>query len=190
MKNWLRCSFYATMVLSLVQGCTSTSCLAPYKAGTDERSLGTYLDDTAIKDKIRAKIIADEDQEVQKAFLAISISVHKGRVVMVGEIPSEKIRERAIEIARSTKGVRKLKTYFLPKGHKSTTVSDQNIAAKVKGKFVSDPDLRAFQVEVSVVHGHVVLAGFVADQACKKKCLYHASRTRGAVKVVDFIQVK
>jgi osmotically-inducible protein OsmY len=109
---------------------------------------------------------------------------------MAGEIPNEKIRERAIEIARSTKGVQELHTYFLPKGHKSTTVSEQKIAATVKGRFLSDPDLRAFQVEVSVVHGHVVLAGFVADQACKKKCLYHASRTGGAVKVVDFIQVK
>ena len=190
MKNRLQCFFSAAVVLSLVQGCTPTSCLAPYKAGTDERSLGAYLDDTVIKDKIRAKIIADEDKGVQKAFLAISISVHRGRVVMVGEIPNQKIGKRAIEIARSTKGVRKLHTYFLPKGHKSTTVNDQKIAATVKGRFVSDPDLKAFQVEVSVVHGHVVLAGFVADQACKKKCLYHASRTRGAVKVVDFVQVK
>lgn len=190
MKNRLRCVFWAAVVLLLVHGCTATSCLAPYKAGTDERSLGTYLDDTVIKDKIRAKIIADEDKGVQNAFLAISISVHRGRVVMVGEIPNEKTRQRAIAIARSTKGVRKLNTYFLPKGRKSTTVKDKKIAATVKGKFVSDPDLRAFQVEISVVHGHVVLAGFVADRASKKKCLYHASRTRGVVKVVDFIQVK
>jgi len=190
MKNRLECFFSAAVVFLLVQGCTSTSCLAPYKAGTDERSLGTYLDDTVIKDKIRAKIIADEDKGVQKAFLAIAISVHRGRVVMVGEIPNEKIGERAIAIARSTKGVRKLNTYFLTKKNKSTTVSDRKIAATVKGRFVSDPDLKAFQVEVSVVHGHVVLAGFVADRTCKKKCLYHASRTRGVVKVVDFIQVK
>ena len=109
---------------------------------------------------------------------------------MVGEIPNERVGERAMQIARSTKSVKKVDTYFLPKARKSTAANDAKIAAKVKGRFLSDVDLKGFQVEVSVVHGHVVLAGLVANEFLKNRCITHASRVQGAVKVVDFIQVK
>jgi len=190
MKKCLLYLACTAIALSLTQACTQTSCLSPYKAGTDERSLGVYVSDTVIQDKIKARLLKDEDKAVREAFLSISVSVHRGRVVMVGEIPEKRVGERAIQIARSTKSVKKVDTYFLPKARKSTAANDNKIAATVKGRFLSDVDLKGFQVEVSVVHGHVVLAGLVANEFLKNRCITHASRVQGAVKVVDFIQVK
>lgn len=142
MKKFLLCLAGAAMALSMVEGCTYSTFLSPYRAATDERSVGAYLDDTLIKEKIQAKLLKDND--ARKAFLDISVSVHRGRVVMVGEIPNKTVRKRAIQIAQITKGVKKIDTYFLPKANKSTTAADTKIAAKVKRRFVSDIDLKGF----------------------------------------------
>ena len=188
MKKRTTCLVASVLSLSMMLGCTYSSLLSPYKAATDERPAGAYLDDTIIKEKIEAKIL--KDKQTRKIFMGTSVSVHRGRAVMVGKIPNKTVGKKAIQIARSTKGVSKVNAYFLPKGSKSTTAADTKIAAKIKGRFLSDIDLKGFQVEVSVVHGHAVLAGLVENKFSKKRCLEHASRVKGVVKVVDFIQVK
>jgi osmotically-inducible protein OsmY len=60
MKKCLLYLACTAIALSLTQGCTQTSCLSPYKAGTDERSLGVCFNDMVIKDKIKARLLKDE----------------------------------------------------------------------------------------------------------------------------------
>lgn len=160
-----------------------------YQAATDERSLGTYANDALIKRKIQGKILSHDDEKIRKAVISLSVSVHRGRVVLVAELADMGVGEECINVARNTKDVVKVDAYFLPED-KGGTVDDTKIAAKVKGRFLKDSELKGFQVEVSVIQGHVVLAGFVENSIKKAKCLELANGVEGVVKVVDYIQVK
>ncbi|MBW2060765.1 MAG: BON domain-containing protein [Deltaproteobacteria bacterium] len=81
------------MLLSL------TACLTP--AG---RTAGQTVDDAAITAKVKARLIKDD---VLKGF-AISVKTFKGEVTLIGAVDSEEARKRAVHLARSTHGVRKV----------------------------------------------------------------------------------
>ncbi len=181
-----------TIIALLFSPVLISGCIGPidvYQAATDERRLGTFVDDAVIRRKIQGKILSHKDKKIKKAVISLSVSVHRGRVVLIAELADVDVGKECIRIAKNTKGVVKVNSYFLPK-REGGFVDDTKIQAKVKGRFLKDSELKGFQVEVSVIQGHVVLAGFVANSAAKNKCIKLAKGVEGVVKVVDYIQVK
>ncbi|MGQ0793251.1 MAG: BON domain-containing protein [Deltaproteobacteria bacterium] len=75
-------------------------------AGTRTReSTGEYIDDTAITTKVKAALLADPEV----SGLAISVETFKGVVQLSGFVDSKAHGQRAVEIARSIKGVKGVK---------------------------------------------------------------------------------
>ena len=165
-------------------GCVTVASTA-YQSATDERSVAAQADDTAIAVKIRKGLL---DSGV-KNLLALDVFSQQGVVVLAGVVePGSKAGEQGVAIARGVAGVRRVETYFLP--GQPSKVSDFAISAKLKARVVGDGDLKASQVDWSVIAGHVVLVGVVDRQAKIDAAVRHARAIDGVQAVRSFIQLK
>ena len=68
--------------------------------------------------------------------------------------------------------------------------SDAALTAKVKTALIRDPDVKAMDLNVETDSGRVLLAGFVANEAQRKKALEVASRVEGVKEVMDGMSIK
>lgn len=75
-----------------------------YYVGKDERAIGQIVDDASITASINAKYVNDP----QVSAIDINVDTRSGVVTLYGNIGNATAARRAVEIARSTKGVRKV----------------------------------------------------------------------------------
>jgi len=78
----------------LTTGCKSSE-------DTTHRTAGTYVDDSAITAKIKAKMIADKTVKAHE----INVDTFQGNVQLNGFVDNESQKQRAEEIARNVAGV-------------------------------------------------------------------------------------
>jgi hyperosmotically inducible protein len=124
----------AVLILAMVSGCGTI-----YSAAVDQRNVKTIANDTAIKTKIVKQFIDDDTVKI----LDISTSCYQGHVYLVGEYVTKRQKNRVIEIAKRTEGVREVTTYLLPKKREDLCGTSDNlgIMAKVKTKLVGDKEI-------------------------------------------------
>lgn len=89
-------AFLFSLVLLAVAGCASTS---------KSEGTGEYLDDTLITTKVKAELVNDP---VVKA-TEVNVETFKGVVQLSGFVTSQAAANKAVEIARSVKGVKSVK---------------------------------------------------------------------------------
>ncbi len=85
-------------------GCTSMLLGTPQSgesSGTESRSAATASADTAISASIRERFSADSEL----GQYAIGIRTSGGRVTLSGTVGSYPLRDKAVQIARNTRGV-------------------------------------------------------------------------------------
>ncbi len=75
-----------------------------YYVGKDQRSAGRVADDAGITTRINARYARDPAVPAR----AIDVDTYAGVVTLRGTVPSRAVRARAIAIARSTRGVRRV----------------------------------------------------------------------------------
>ena len=83
--------------------------------------------------------------------------------------------------------MKKVETYFLPS--QPSVTGDFKIKEKIHFKMVGDADLKAGQVDMKVIDGHVVLVGVVDSGDKVSKIIAIASSTEGVKAAKSFIQV-
>lgn len=94
--KWFKsiCTFGAGAVVAIsLAGCAGSS---------TRESTGGYIDDTVVTTKVKSSLLADKDVKSSE----ISVVTFKGRVQLSGFVSSQKIANRAVEIARGVNGVR------------------------------------------------------------------------------------
>jgi len=160
---------------------------AGYKTGTDERSVGRIWDDTAITTKIKTRMIEDSVVKARK----IDVDTTNGNVVLVGIVKTSAEVQRAIEITRGVPGVKSVRS-SLQVGNKTIgqSMDDKVIVSKIKTRLLSEPGIRALNIDVDSVKGVVTLSGIVKTSVQKSKIIAIAGKTAGTVRIVDFIKVK
>jgi osmotically-inducible protein OsmY len=84
---------FSLICFATITGCAST----PRSEGTAE-----YVDDTVITTKVKAAIVADPSLKATE----INVETFKGRVQLSGFVNSQADIARAVEVARSVKGVK------------------------------------------------------------------------------------
>ena len=82
------------MVLFWLWGCTTPG----------GRTAGQVFDDGAITTTLKTKLVADSGL---KGF-GISVTTFKGQVTLSGQVKSSSERKKAVKLAQSTKGVKKV----------------------------------------------------------------------------------
>lgn len=86
------------LCITLLMSCAS------YQKDNAARTVGEVTDDIGIHTKIKARLVNDE---IVRG-LAINVEVNKGVVGLTGEVKSKEERRRAVEIAKSVKGVERV----------------------------------------------------------------------------------
>jgi len=92
--------------LLLLTGCTALvvggAAVGGYQLGKDERPPSVVASDSAITSKIKAKYVADSIVNV----FNIGVRTYEGKVTLSGTVGSFVARDQAMDLAKSTAGVR------------------------------------------------------------------------------------
>lgn len=173
----------APLLAVLLAGCFSVVSTG-YEAATEERSLATQKADTQIVLTIKKNFL----ESSVKGLSRLDVFSRNGVVVLAGVVQSgSQAASEAVSIARRVEGVKGVETYFVP--NRPSFVNDFAIKQKINAKLVGDVNLKAGQVDMSVLAGHVVLVGLVDRREKIDKIIAHARSVDGVVAVKSFIQV-
>lgn len=90
------------LLVALIAGCAGSA---------TQESTGEYIDDSSITASVKAAIYNDPMLKVGQ----ISVESHKGVVQLSGFVDSRQAAARAVELARSVKGVTSVKNSLIVK---------------------------------------------------------------------------
>jgi osmotically-inducible protein OsmY len=176
--------FYFLILPVFLSGCFGIVAKGGYDVATDQRSVEKQIDDAGIWSQIKK----DLQQSSVEGTGQIDVFCRNGIVILTGVVVNgSDAGTEAVRIARRVQGVKKVETYFLPS--QQSRISDFEIKQVIHFKMVSDPDLKADQVDMTVIDGHVVLVGVVSSSAKINKIIGIAHATKGVKAVKSFIQV-
>lgn len=154
--------------ISLVlQGCMSAAIIGAAgvatKTGTDPRTIGTQLDDTTLELRIGSNLAQDEQLKEQARVIAV---VYHNSILLIGQTPSESLKQKAQEIAFNIAGSRQIYNEIRsgqPIGI-TTITKDSWITSMVRSKLLTSNQVPSGNVKVITENGEVFLLGLVTEQ--------------------------
>lgn len=155
----------------------------------DRRTVGTYIDDEGIELKAIAAIHREKELSSQIHINIISVN---GVVLLVGQAPTEELRQQAGSIIQAIRKVRLVHNELTIAAPSSlmTRSSDSVITTKVKARLIGikgHDDLDVTRVKVVTENGTVFLMGILyhaeADAVTER-----ASQVGGVQKVVKLFE--
>ncbi len=93
---------FALLLAMVIAGCAG---------GPTHESTGEYLDDSALTTKVKTSILGDSRLKL----LQISVETFKGVVQLSGFVDSANAANRAVELARTVKGVKSVNNSLIVK---------------------------------------------------------------------------
>ena len=100
--NLMKRFLVAVFSIILIAGCAGSP---------KHESTGEYLDDTVLTSKVKASILSDSKLKSGQ----ISVETFKGIVQLSGFVDSPEAVERAVELARTVKGVKQVNNSLIVK---------------------------------------------------------------------------
>lgn len=95
----------------LIMAFLLTMSIAGCAGGAKHESTGEYLDDTVLTTKVKTSILGDSRLKM----LQITVETYKGVVQLSGFVDSASAAERAVELARTVKGVKTVNNSLIVK---------------------------------------------------------------------------
>ena len=178
--------------VAALQGCAgvvATGTALGGVAAQDRRTPGNLVDDEYIELKVLAAIREDGAMASQTHINATSFN---GLVLLTGEAPGKSLRDRIVEITRSTRGVQAVQNEIALQAPSTLVArtSDTLVTGKVKLALLRDGGLEAARVKVVTERGTVYLMGLLrqheADRATEIS--RRVSGVQRVVKVIEYIE--
>jgi hyperosmotically inducible protein len=154
-----------------------------------DRSAGQVVDDMSIAARLKTALATDPTTDA----IDIDIEVDRDQVQLNGFVDSDEARNRAGEIARSTKGVALVKNNLQLQPQDRTAgeyVDDKMLVAEVKSALAQSEEVESLTIDVEADHGVVSLGGHVDSEQERKAALLAAKRVAGVVSVIDNLDVR
>ncbi|RKS86811.1 osmotically-inducible protein OsmY [Orbus hercynius] len=150
----------------MLQGCVAALVgvgAGTAKVATDPRTTGTQVDDTTLDSKIGMKF-KDEGDYFKGS--RIVPSTYDGNVLLIGQAKSQAVINRAVELAESVEGVKKIynQVRIGPMVNAITMTNDAWITTKVKSALIGNNDTKARDIKVITEDGEVFLIGIVTPE--------------------------
>lgn len=101
-----------TRISGLIMGLVFAVALISCAGSRTHESTGQYMDDSTITTKVKTALLADPDV----SGLDVKVETFKGVVQLSGFVDSAKQASKAVEIARSVDGVKKVENKLTVKG--------------------------------------------------------------------------
>ena len=188
----IRALLMVMLTANLLGGCAAVivgGAAVGASAVHERRSVGTMMDDEGIEWKVRTALGEDKPLSSQSHLSVISVN---GVVLLVGQTPTEALRQQAENLARGVDNVRVVHnelTIAAPNSY-MTRSSDSYVTSKVKTslfKVKGHEDFDPTRVKVVTENGTVYLMGILyrseAEDAAKQ-----ASQVGGVQKVVKLFE--
>ncbi|WP_432463805.1 MULTISPECIES: division/outer membrane stress-associated lipid-binding lipoprotein [unclassified Agarivorans] len=156
-------------------------------AATDRRTIGTQIDDQTIELQTLSALGKSEKIWQESKLSIVSLS---GRVLIVGQTPSQENYNQITQIVRATEGVQEVLNEVRIKDpvSLSTRSNDAWITTKIKLKIYGDNELAPGKIKVITEDSEVFLIGFVTEQE-QSLAINIARNEAGVSKVVKLFEL-
>lgn len=180
-------SILLSLCLALLLGSCASVLTAVNEEGIEEdptrRSLGTVMDDNSLGTVIKVNLNAADEQLKNSN---ISVEAHNGVVLLVGQVPSQDLKNLATRVA--TNSSTRVKTVYneLEVAGKTGFLSRSNdawLTTKVKGILLANQHVSGLGTRVITENGVVYLMGIVTREEADQ-IVDIVSSTSGVTKVV------
>jgi hyperosmotically inducible protein len=143
--------------------------------------------DIGVTTAIKAKMAVDESVKDSK----IEVATKDGVVTLTGNINSAEAKDRALALAKETKGVVEVKDMIEvrratgdgdapdPGRTVGVTIDDAGTTMRVKSRLLEDPIVKGLQIDVDTREGVVFLTGSVGSEQEKQQAVKLARETEG-----------
>lgn len=170
--------------------------------GTAGRDMWVRASNGWITTKIQAQYYLDRGLKGRN----IEVETANGTVSLTGSVENERARQRAVEIARTTEGVRRIEDRLQITGGAVGTggqtpagrdqerpvigaVTDAGITMTIQSKYFLDEDVKGRNIDVDTASGIVTLTGTVESEGERQQALAIARGTNGVRGVVDQLKI-
>ena len=157
-------------------------------AAAQERTIGSAVDDTAIKIEINHLLF----QKSESLFAKVGIDVAERRVLLTGSVQEPSQRIEAARLAWRANGVGEVlnEIQVAEKGSIADYLHDKRISVQLRFKILADRDIRAINYTIETVNGVIYLLGIAQSQRELDRVTNHARTIKGAVKVISHVRLK
>ena len=147
--------------------------------------------DPGITTAVKTKLAADDTVKAYK----IDVDTKEGVVTLTGSVDKAEAKTRAVEVARSTKGVVSVTDQLtvappsVATSGVSEALTDPAITASVKTQLLADPFSPGTKIDVDTAQSVVTLSGSVNTSDEKARAEQIAKNTKGVSSVVNDLKV-
>ena len=158
-------------------------------AGVQERSIKDAAIDLEIELLIQDNMFRED---TEKMFSAIDVIVIEQRVLLVGNVVNEKIRDKAATIAWETNRVKEvLNEVTINKNlNLVSSAKDARISLNLSGLLIGDSNISDINFSHSVSGQTIYIIGIAENDSELNNVLNHARTIQGVKKVVSHIILK
>tara|TARA_X000000950_G_scaffold131668_1_gene164206 strand:+ start:2937 stop:3539 length:603 start_codon:yes stop_codon:yes gene_type:complete len=174
---------FASCSQVIVGGATSTSMII-----VQERSAKQAAIDILIKAKIEEAMFSND---YDKLFSKVRVIVYEGRVLLVGTVLEENIKETANQITWNTKNVKEVANYItIGKNDLIDYVKDTRISLELRAKLLTDKEVSEVNFSITTENRILYLVGIAQNDKELNKVIEHAYNIAGVKKIVNLIELK
>lgn len=176
-----------TLITSLIfSGCGPTGTVVVvyggYKVATDERTLGTMVDDSVICTTIKIKMISNEIVKARH----IDVDVLNGIVYLTGIVKTSEQKKKATTIAKDVKGVKQVKNQLMiGQINIAQIVNDTLLTTKIRLYLLKDMDILSTNIDVDTHNNIIILTGILSLKKEKEKTLSIVQEVVGDRQIID-----
>ncbi|MFQ3194479.1 MAG: osmotically-inducible protein OsmY [Colwellia sp.] len=157
--------FITLSAVLLLQGCVAAAVvtiISGASAATDERSIGTQLDDQKIEFEAYAKLSKHEALDDNTNLQVISVN---RSVLVIGQAPNTYLRDLAIKSINEVKQIIQLHNQIRISNTTSVTTKSNDVwlTSKVKTALFGSDNIDATNIKVVTENGEVFLMGLISE---------------------------
>ena len=158
-------------------------------ASVQERSLKDAALDMKIKLFIEDKLFITNTEEL---FAKVSVGVIEQRVMLVGAVASEELRDKAAEIAWKSPNIKEvLNEITTGKGASLVdSAKDARISITLSGLLLTESEIADINFTHSVSNQVIYIMGIAQNKNETDKVIHHARTVKGVKKVISHILIK
>ncbi len=152
-----------------------------------ERSAGAFITDESIETRVRVNL-ATQEPALREA--NIDVTAHKGVVLLVGQVPSPELKQRAVEIAsEASTQIRRIHDELEVTGNTGLLArgNDAWISTRVRALLLTNKSVAGANIRVVTENGAVYLLG-VVDREQGDKAAALISDINGVTRVVKIFE--
>lgn len=156
-------------------------------AVSQERSVGTAIDDTGIQLQIKHYLLEASDD----LFIRVGSEVHEGRVLLTGVVPTAEDRVEAVRLTWQAKGVLEVLNEIQVSDRDGIIdyFKDVKITTQLRYQMLRDRDVSDINFSVETVNGIVYLMGIARNQSELERVTTHARNVAGVQKVISHVRL-